>query len=265
MSTQIQIASSGGVPSGFKYNIQPVFYGSGSNIPAPTAGQATYGFQADGEGGYYDLGWYFHKTDANGIDASAYLQRLGGQPFLIDTSAGKSIWTGPNGTYASNVWNISNLAADGLKYGLNQTQLENTVGYFNFGTSNVPVNYNGYTIHGHLNGTTIPVGTSFIAPGSSTTGVSISSRYAYLTQVANGYITSWIQTAGTMTGTMVVATYVNGSASYGALTIPTGSAAGIYTVLNNVYIGQSQFQLGLGITQTTATSAGILGFGFKMY
>ena len=127
-------------------------------------------------------------------------------------------------------------------------------------TQTLPV-YNGYSMAGNLNGTTITVGTSFIGIGSSTSNATETTRSVPIA-VSQGTIESvYIKTAGVMTGSMQLAVMINGVQVGTPLTIPAGSAAGSYTILTSAGITNGS-TVSIRIIQSTATSIGINGFGW---
>jgi hypothetical protein len=245
---------------GFKYTVTEQFYGA---EPNPTSGQAIIWFVDDGEGSVYYNGIYISRFDADGTD----LYELGykiinapQQPYTLVNSAGViNIYaiTGAtfNGSTRMILYNSGgpspNIGSSG------------SVCYFHFQTSNTAPAYTGYTIHGHLNSTPVPIGTFFIAPGSSTLGTTFTSRNCANVQTAGGFVYSWIQTESIMTGTMVVRTFLNNFGIGSTLTIASGSAAAVYNITSSSFVGPGSSNLSLRITQSGLTSCGILGFGFR--
>ena len=241
---------------GFKYTITSQTNGP---LPTPGSGQGVRYFFYDGEDSFYQ-GLYLNRVDADGVD----LYQIGLK--LINSPCQPYVLINPTGVTTVN--EVISATFDGSYIILSATDSPNTgasggVNYFHFSTSNPTPAYTGYTIHGHLNSTPVPVGSFFIAAGSSTLGTTFTSRFCTNVQAAGGYVYSWIQTESVMTGTMVLRTYRNSSAIGTALTIAAGSAAAIYNVSNNLYVGSGSQQLSLNITQTVLPSCNILGFGFR--
>jgi hypothetical protein len=65
-----------------------------------------------------------------------------------------------------------------------------------------------------------------------------------------------------MTGSMAVTLMKNGVATAMTFTIPAGSAAGKYTTTSNAQFVSDGDKVSLRIVQSTATSSGVLAFGF---
>jgi hypothetical protein len=117
-----------------------------------------------------------------------------------------------------------------------------------------------YAMAGNLNGTTINVGTVFIGIGASTSNASEVNRSV---AVASGIVTYlYLRIAGVMTGTMIVRLHKNLGATSMTFTIPAGSAAGKYTTVANQQSVIDGDELAISIQQSTATSSGVLAFGF---
>jgi hypothetical protein len=117
-----------------------------------------------------------------------------------------------------------------------------------------------YAMAGSLNGSSIPVSTSFL-------GIGVSSRDLLETNrsvaVAAGTVTYiYLTTGGVMTGSMAVTLMKNGVATAMTFTIPAGSAAGTYSTTLNQQSVIDGDDLSLRTVQSTATSSAVLAFGF---
>jgi hypothetical protein len=260
MATQIQIASSGGAPTGFRYNIQVVV----GFPPAPIApsGFAYVVYYDNGEGGADYGGWSISNIDADGNDIGQFIfSNVNLQPFTVFT---------PEGTYC--LANVQNATSQGGAYlfdgnqfvGVDPGTLNVTVGYFNFGTSVPfrPVDA-GYTMAGNLNGTTITVGTSYIGIGSSTANATENTRSVPVAVTQGNIVNGYVKTAGVMTGSMQLTIMINGIPIGTPYTIPAGSAAGTYYFLTTANIAPN-YPVSIRIVQSTATSSGVLGFGWTI-
>lgn len=247
---------------GFKYTVIEQYGGA---EPNPTDGQAILWFQDDGEGGWYYEGIYIHYKDADGTSMSQIFSSLtshggnGQQPYILVNSAG---------VITLNEIRTVSYTAPFTKIKLtNSNGNQNNIGssgstcYFHFQTSPVVPTYSGYSMAGNLNGTTIPVGTNFIGIGSSTSNTTETNRSVPVALSQGNLQNIYVRTAGIMTGSMALSLMVNGSALPPAYTIPAGSAAGIYTFIffANVTNGSN---ISIRVEQSTATSSGILTFGW---
>jgi hypothetical protein len=114
---------------------------------------------------------------------------------------------------------------------------------------------------GNLNGTTITVGTSFIGIGSNTANATETTRSVPVAASQGNIINGYLRTAGIMTGSMQLAIMINGVQVGTPLTIAAGSAAGSYTFLTTAGISNGQ-PVSIRIIQSTATSAGVLTYGW---
>jgi hypothetical protein len=113
---------------------------------------------------------------------------------------------------------------------------------------------------GNLNGTTIAVGTVYLGIGSSTSNATESNRSV---SVAAGTVTYlYLRTSGVMTGSMTVRLFKNGASTSMTFTIAAGSAAAKYTTTANQQSVIDGDELSLSVVQSTATSSGVLAFGF---
>jgi len=113
---------------------------------------------------------------------------------------------------------------------------------------------------GNLNGTTIAVGTVFLGIGSSTSNATESNRS--ITVGSGKVIYMHLKTSGIMTGSMVVTLMKNGVATTMTFTIATSSAAARYSTNTNQVTTVLGDELSLRVVQSTATSCGVLSFGF---
>ena len=117
-----------------------------------------------------------------------------------------------------------------------------------------------YAMAGNLVANTVAVGTFFIGIGASTTNANEVNRAI---TVASGIVTYlYLRIAGTMTGTMIVRLHKNGGATSMTFTIPAGSAAGKYTTVANQQSVVDGDELAISLQQSTATSSGVVSFGF---
>jgi len=257
MGTQITTVSKS-VPTGFKYNVS-VWFGVNPS-PIPAAGEAIFLYYDNGEGGADFSGMVISRTNADGYAMSDFLNTVNGQPISIFTASGtylimltSVVNTGYFSTY---------VLFGAMSYvGIDATTLNGTTCYFNFETSqNVPT-YNGYSMAGNLNGTTIPVGTNFIGIGSSTSNTTETNRSVPVTLSQGALQNVYVRTAGTMTGSMALSLMVNGNALPPVYTIPAGSAAGIYTFIFFVLVTNGS-NISIRAVQSNATSSGILTFGW---
>ena len=253
--------------AGFKYNIQVV---SGyAPFSPPPSGFAYILYYDNGEGGADYGGWSISNVDANGNDIGQFIfSSFSTQPFSVFT---------PQGTYCVIRVQGSAPLAGAYEFtsnqfsGLDPATLNGIVGYFNFGTNpglgtiNSLSLYNtNFTIQsplaGNLNGTTIGVGTVYIGIGSSTSNATEGNRS--VTVGSGKVIFIYLKTAGIMTGTMVVTLMKQGIATAMTFTIPAGSAAARYGATTNVVTTSYGEELSLRVVQSTATSSGVLSFGF---
>ena len=119
---------------------------------------------------------------------------------------------------------------------------------------------NGYAMSGLLGGSTIAVGTVYLGIGASSSNAIENNRSV---SVAGGTVTFlYLKTAGVMTGSMAVTLMKNGVATAMTFTIPLGSLAARYsTSVNQISVVDAD-ELSLRVVQSTATSSGVLSFGF---
>jgi len=115
---------------------------------------------------------------------------------------------------------------------------------------------------GILGGSTIAVGTAYLGPGASTSNATENNRSVSVG--AGQVIFLYLKTAGTMTGSMAVTLMKNGVATAMTFTIPLGSAAAKYSTNTNQVTTVLGDELSLRVVQSTATSSGVLSFGFIM-
>jgi hypothetical protein len=256
---------------GFRYNIQiEVGY---PPLATPPSGYAYVNYYDNGEGGADYGGWSFNNIDADGNNIGQFL-------FSTYNEVPYSVFT-TQGTYAlMNNQGAVPLGGIAFQFAGNDyvgiadlTTLAGTVGYFNFGTppflatinSLSLYDYNNLTIQSamasNLNGTTISVGRSvFLGIGSSTADNTESNRSV---AVGSGKVVFvYLRTAGVMTGSMVVTLMRQGIATAMTFTIAAGSAAARYGVTTNQITTSFGEELSLRVVQSTATSSGVLSFGF---
>jgi hypothetical protein len=115
---------------------------------------------------------------------------------------------------------------------------------------------------GILGGSTIVVGTAYLGIGASTSNVTENNRSVSVG--AGKVIFLYLKTAGTMTGSMAVTLMKNGVATAMTFTIPLGSSAAKYSTNTNQVTTVLGDELSLRVVQSTATSSGVLSFGFIM-
>jgi hypothetical protein len=259
MSTQITTASSS-IPTGFKYNVST--WTGYPPAPGPSVGQVLIINYDNGEGGSDFGGINISVTNADGYNMADFLDNINGQPITIRTASG---------TYCiipvqSAQYNVGGYWVIGASsyVGVDPNTLSGTACYFNFETS-VPFRPAdaGYTMAGNLNGTTITVGTSYIGIGSSTTNATENTRSVPVAVTQGNIVNAYVKTAGVMTGSMQLAIMINGVQVGTPLTIAAGAAAGTYTFLTSAGITNGN-TISIRIIQSTATSAGVLAFGWTI-
>jgi hypothetical protein len=230
-------------------------------LPAAASGQAIILFLDDGSGSITFEGLSISGTDANGLNAlELILPDLNKQPLTLFINS--SSYTTFNNIAPVTVVGGAYFVTSNDYRGTNASTLNGKVGYFEFGTSQSVPTYNGYSMAGNLNGTSINVGTSFIGIGSSTSNATEINRSVPVTMSAGFLQNVYVRTAGVMTGSMGLSLVINGSANAFVYTIPAGSAAGEYTFVNAISIGSGTQRVSIRIVQSTATSSGILSFGW---
>jgi len=195
---------------------------------------------------------------------------VGGNAIIITNSIGQTAillgvgYAVDNGTYCT-IPVSGYFGSDPLDFQLTRTRwtftqnpqlalINNTslYGNTNFTTS--------YAMAGNLVANTVAVGTFFIGIGASTTNANEVNRAI---TVASGIVTYlYLRIAGTMTGTMIVRLHKNGGATSMTFTIPAGSAAGKYTTVANQQSVVNGDELAISLQQSTATSSGVVSFGF---
>ena len=259
MSTQITTVPTS-TPTGFKYNIS--VYSGGNPLPAATSGQAIILFSDDGTGSIVFEGLSIHPTDANGLNAPSFiLTELGKQPLTLFI----------NSTSYTTFNNVQDVTAVGGAYrvtsndyrGTDASTLNGKVGYFEFGTSQSVPTYNGYSMASNLNGTTIGVGTSYIGIGSSTSNATEINRSVSVAVSQSSIVNAYLRTAGIMTGSMQLTIMITGIAVGTPYTIPAGSAAAVYPFLSSAGLADGS-TVSIRVVQSTATSSGILVFGWTI-
>lgn len=122
------------------------------------------------------------------------------------------------------------------------------------------LNTKGYAMAGNLNAGTVAVGTTYTGISIGTTNTSESTRRV---AVSAGTVTYfYLRTAGVMTGSLAVTLMKNGVAAAMTFTIAAASAANIYTTTANQFTVADGDELSIRLVQTTATSIGLLSYGF---
>jgi hypothetical protein len=259
MSTQITTVPTP-TPTGFKYNVS-----SWTGYPPPpgaSIGEALILFYDNGEGGSDFGGININVTNADGYAMSDFLDNLNGQPITIRTKSGAYCII-PVQSAEYNVGGYWSIGASSY-VGVDPSTLSGTACYFDFETSVPfrPVNA-GYSMAGNLNGTTIAVGTSYIGIGSSTSNATETNRSVPVAVTQGNIVNGYVKTAGVMTGSMQLTIMINGVAIGTPYTIPAGGAAGTYYFLINENIAPN-YPVSIRIVQSTATSSGVLGFGWTI-
>jgi hypothetical protein len=235
---------------GFKYNI-----GTGTDFPSPTvplAGQALLLFDDDNF-----AGMTISLIDADGLNTSELLYKINGQPItIVNANNSKTIVVPITQTFVGGANPYLHVVTNNYNY-----ITEIGVAYIDFNTSNAIPAYNGYTMAGNLNGTSIAVGTSYLGIGSSTAGSTIDSR-SFVVNTPQRVVNGTIRTAGIMTGSMSIRV-INEATPLGTeFVLASGTAAGTYQFANYLVLPSSQSTLSLRIIQSTATSCGINSFSF---
>jgi hypothetical protein len=259
MGTQIQLASSS-IPSGFKYNVST--WTGYPPAPGPSVGQVLIINYDNGEGGSDFGGININVTNADGYSMADFLDNLNGQPITIRTASGAyCIMLVQSAQY--NVGGYWVIGASSY-VGVDPNTLSGTACYFNFETS-VPFRpaSAGYTMAGNLNGTTITIGTFYIGIGSSTANATENTRSVPVAVTQGNIVNAYVKTAGVMTGSMQLAIMINGVQIGTPYTIPAGGAAGTYYFLTTASIAPNS-PVSIRIIQSTATSSGVLGFGWTI-
>jgi hypothetical protein len=237
---------------GFKYNI-----GTGTDYPSPTvplAGQALLLF--DGDDNF--AGMTISLIDADGLNTSVLLSKIGGQPItIVNANNSKTIVVPITQTIVGGANPYLHVVTNNYNY---ITQIG--VAYIDFNTSNSIPAYNGYAMAGNLNGTSIAVGTSYLGVGSSTVGSTIESRSFQVNTPQKKLMRGTIRTAGIMTGSMSIRVIEETNPLGTEFILPSGTAAGNYQFAYIIFLISSTPNLSLRITQSAATSCGINGFSF---
>lgn len=123
--------------------------------------------------------------------------------------------------------------------------------------------YNGYSMASNLNGTTIGVGTSYIGIGSSTTDATEINRSVSVAVSQGSIVNVYLRTADIMTGSMQLTIMITGIAVGTPYTIPAGSAAAVYPFLFSAGLANGS-TVSIRVVQSTATSSGVLAFGWTI-
>ena len=124
------------------------------------------------------------------------------------------------------------------------------------------LNAKGYAMSGNLNGTTIAVTTTYIGIGTGTTNTTETTRRTCV--VAGTVSRLFLRTSGVMTGTMAITLMKNGVATAMTFTIAATSAGALYSTTSNTFTVVDGDELSIRIVQSTATSSGVLSFGFHI-
>ena len=250
---------------GFIYNVF-----TGSYLDAPVSGQALLTLN---EGELYEVRISYTTLDGiTGMGSYFIGNKVGGNAIIISNNAGQeSILLGvdyavDNGTYCSIPVSNSWIGADPISAFLSQDctwtftqnpQLATINGSSIYGNAAFTTSY---AMASNLNGTAINIGTVFIGIGSDTSNATEANRSVV---VATGIVTYvYLRISDTMTGTMIVTLMKNGVATAMTFTIATGSAAGKYSTTSSATFVSDGDELSLRIAQSTATSSGVLAFGF---
>ena len=124
------------------------------------------------------------------------------------------------------------------------------------------LNAKGYAMGGNLNGTGVPVSTTYIGIGTGTANTSETTRR---TSVVAGTVSRlFLRTSGIMTGSMAITLMKNGVATAMTFTIPVSSAGALYSTTANTFTVADGDELSIRIVQSTSASSGILSFGFHI-
>jgi hypothetical protein len=115
---------------------------------------------------------------------------------------------------------------------------------------------------GNLSGATVAVSTVYLGIGAITANSIENNRSVSVG--AGTVIFLYLKTSGTMTGSMAVTLMKNGVATAMTFTIPLGSTAAKYSTNTNQVTTVLGDELSLRVVQSTATSSGVLSFGFIM-
>ena len=249
---------------GFIYNVF-----TGSYLDVPISGQALLTL-ADSD--LYEVRISYTTLDGiTGMSDYFINNKVGGNGIIISNNAGQeSILLGvdyavDNGTYCSipvsgyiGADPISAFSSQGCTWTFTQNpELATINGSSIYGNAAFTTSY---AMASNLNGTTISVGTVFIGIGSGTSNATEANRSVV---VATGIVTYvYLRISGTMTGSMVVTLMKNGVATAMTFSIPVSSPAGKYTTTLNQQSVSDGDELSLRIVQSTATSSGVLSFGF---
>ena len=243
-------------------------YFTGASLSVPTAGQA---FVFYSEGDPYQMRISYTTQDGVSNLYNYFINnKVGGNAIIIQNELGQiTIFTDigypvDNGTYCT-------IGVGSFYSGVDALTLNNQVCSWTFtqnpllGTINSLSLYNTDVIiqsamAGNLNGTTIAVGTVFLGIGSSTSNATESNRS--ITVGSGKVIYMHLKTSGIMTGSMVVTLMKNGVATTMTFTIATSSAAARYSTNTNQVTTVLGDELSLRVVQSTATSCGVLSFGF---
>jgi len=124
------------------------------------------------------------------------------------------------------------------------------------------LNAKGYAMGGNLNGSTIAIGTTYIGIGTATTTTTETARR---TSVLAGTVSRlFLRTSGVMTGSMAITLMKNGVATAMTFTIAATSVGALYSTTSNTFTVVDGDELSIRIVQSTATSSGVVSFGFHI-
>jgi len=241
---------------------------SGASPSVPTAGQAYVNYS---EGDPYEMRISYTTQDgvAN-LDYYFINNRVGRNAIIIQNASGQiTIFTDvgvavDNGTYCTILIGNFYSGADPLTF-------NNSVCNWTFTQNPLLATINSNSLYGsdftiqsamagNLSGNTIGVLTVYLGVGSITANSIENNRSVSVG--AGKVIFLYLKTAGTMTGSMAVTLMKNGVATAMTFTIPLGSAAGKYSTNTNQVTTVLGDELSLRVVQSTATSSGVLSFGF---
>jgi len=244
-------------------------YFSGASPSVPTAGQA---FVFYSEGDPYTMRISYTTQDGiTGMSSYFIGNRVGGNAIIITNNAGETCTFNQIG-FAEDFGTYCRISVSPDSSGINPLSFDNQVCNWTFTQNpelatinNTSLYENGdfttsYAMAGNLNRATITVSTVFLGIGLSTVSATEALRSV---AVATGIVTFlYLRISGVMTGSMAVTLMINGVATAMTFTIPAGSAAGRYTTTANQQSVSDGDKVSLLIVQSTATSSGVLSFGF---
>jgi hypothetical protein len=245
-------------------------YFTGASPVSPATGNAFVYFS---EGDAYEMRISYTTQDgvAN-LDYYFINNRVGKNAIIIQNASGQiTIFTDigsavDNGTYCT-------ISIGNTYSGADPTTFDNTVCNWTFTQNPLLGTINSLSLYdtnvtiqsamvGNLSGNTIGVLTVYLGAGSITANSIENNRSVSVG--AGKVIFLYLKTAGTMTGSMAVTLMKNGVATAMTFTIPLSSAAAKYSTNTNQVTTVLGDELSLRVVQSTATSSGVLSFGFIM-